>query len=192
MKNKVSFFIFLIEFWIDLSLENTLFLEIGRHTFASEKLYLQLCALHGLFFNVFAQQTDKAAFRKLWDFVKVIPMVHLCGNVCFYPSDFIIKNCGIMIRTIGNPDTSMYRNGLMKFLDENLAERVKELYMEASVWMVRMESNLGNRLQPKDSVKSRIGLIKYVNLSQFFFAFIVILYLVIDDSSVVHVFQSIN
>jgi hypothetical protein len=115
-----------------------------------------------MYYNIFAQQTDKIAFRKLWDFGKNIPIVSLYGNIYMYPSDFILKYCGIMIRSIGNTDTTSHKTGMMNFLAQNLAEKTKELYVQASVWMVRMESNLGNRLQPRDIIISRIGLLREV------------------------------
>ena len=126
-----------------------------------------MCTLHGLFYNMFGQPTDKLAFRRFWDYGKLIPIVNLCGNVSFFPLDFLTKHCGIMLRAVGNPETASSRISMLQHLDNNIAERVKELYLQGSVWMVRMESNLQNRLPPREIVKSRIGLIREASILKF-------------------------
>ena len=83
------------------------------------KHFIGLCALYGFYFTLFRKPNDKKFFKAVWELHKIIPMIHLCGNVVWFPTDFLTKKVPFMVKnTIGVPDIRKFQISFITELDK--------------------------------------------------------------------------
>ena len=84
------------------------------------KHFIGLCSLYAFYFTLFRKVTDKKFFKAVWELHKVIPMIHLCGNVVWFPTEFLTKKVPYMVKnTIGNPDIRKFQLSYTADLDKS-------------------------------------------------------------------------
>eukprot|EP01104_Vermistella_antarctica_P012640 TRINITY_DN3700_c0_g2_i4.p1 TRINITY_DN3700_c0_g2~~TRINITY_DN3700_c0_g2_i4.p1 ORF type:complete len:921 (-),score=299.85 TRINITY_DN3700_c0_g2_i4:108-2870(-) len=126
------------------------------------KNYVSLCALYAFYFRLFPEQrADSKFFRQLWDQYRRRPVVHLCGNVVWYPTDFFKRLVPEVVVTLGKQisDVDNVKIAHLKEMDVSFASQVRALHLKASVWMVRIESNLSNKADIRQVLNMRITLL---------------------------------
>eukprot|EP01119_Soliformovum_irregulare_P013331 TRINITY_DN3530_c0_g1_i1.p1 TRINITY_DN3530_c0_g1~~TRINITY_DN3530_c0_g1_i1.p1 ORF type:complete len:1148 (+),score=441.88 TRINITY_DN3530_c0_g1_i1:162-3605(+) len=106
-------------------------------------------------------QSDKKFFKKLWETHKRIPLIHLYGDVCLVPTEFLRSNLGPVMAKAGTgfPDEKPFLREYLKNSMRDFSAKVKSLYVQVSTWMVRMESNLTNRADLDNILNTRIYLL---------------------------------
>jgi len=111
------------------------------------KHFIGLCSLYAFYFTLFRKVTDKKFFKAVWELHKVIPMIHLCGNIIWLPTEFLTKKVPYMVKnTIGNnPDVRKFQLSYTAELDKTFIADVAKYYLQVNTWMVRMETALTNR-----------------------------------------------
>lgn len=57
-----------------------------------------LCGLYVMYMTFFKDHSDKKFFKQIWEVHKKIPVLHLYGDVVWFPTDFIRKSLPIMIK----------------------------------------------------------------------------------------------
>eukprot|EP01087_Luapelamoeba_hula_P010422 TRINITY_DN2761_c0_g1_i4.p1 TRINITY_DN2761_c0_g1~~TRINITY_DN2761_c0_g1_i4.p1 ORF type:complete len:775 (-),score=117.22 TRINITY_DN2761_c0_g1_i4:17-2341(-) len=73
--------------------------------------------------------------------------------------EFFIKRMPHLVKTLGNLQVSKFRTEFLKTFDKAFLQQVQEVWLDASVWMVRMESNLTNRAEVRDILSTRVSLL---------------------------------
>eukprot|EP00005_Dracoamoeba_jomungandri_P006864 CAMPEP_0174266912 /NCGR_PEP_ID=MMETSP0439-20130205/31901_1 /TAXON_ID=0 /ORGANISM="Stereomyxa ramosa, Strain Chinc5" /LENGTH=1083 /DNA_ID=CAMNT_0015354161 /DNA_START=59 /DNA_END=3310 /DNA_ORIENTATION=+ len=122
--------------------------------------YVGLCALIVLHYTIYKDIAgSKAVFKQIFELHQKIPVVHLNGNVIFSPPEFFIRQVPDLVRTLGKLRVSKFRNQYLSNLDKVFVRQVQQIYLQASVWMVRMESNLTNRADIRNILSTRIVLL---------------------------------
>ena len=115
--------------------------------------FIGLCSLYALHFTLFRKMGDKKFFKAVWEMHKIIPMIHLCGNVVWFPNEFLTKKVPYMVKnTIGNPDVSKFQLAFTGDLDRTFLSDVAKYYLQVNTWMVRMETALTNRAKSQRKV----------------------------------------
>lgn len=121
--------------------------------------FIGLCALYTFCFKLFPQ-IDKAFFRDLWEMRRVIPIVHLIGNIVWFPTEFLSRQVPYMVdQAIGQVDVKKYIQQYTTDLDRAFNGTVAKQYVEVSKWSVRMEVDMTNRANTRQILKYRIGLV---------------------------------
>lgn len=113
--------------------------------------YMALCGLYACYFTIFQAATDKKLFHTIWEFHKVFPIVHLVGDVVWTSPDFLAKKIMLLVPTLPKEDTSGYRLEYIKRWQQRFPSEVQQILAETYTWMVRMESNLTNRMESSQS-----------------------------------------
>ncbi|KAL6052161.1 WASH complex subunit 4 [Balamuthia mandrillaris] len=122
--------------------------------------YMGLCALYVLYFSLYRDvEGDKAFFKQLWELHTKVPVIHLAGNALWFAPEFFIKNVPVMVKTLGKIAVSKFRQSYLASLDKSFPAYVQQLYLQTSVWMVRMESNLTNRADTSHILATRLSLL---------------------------------
>mmetsp|Transcript_35230 Transcript_35230/g.48134 ORF Transcript_35230/g.48134 Transcript_35230/m.48134 type:complete len:1177 (-) Transcript_35230:275-3805(-) len=119
--------------------------------------YVMVCALYGLYFNVFQDVSEKKLFKAVWDISNIYPIVHISGNVTWSSTEFLAKRVQYMTKTmIGNKFNAMaHGQAFVRKLDQEFEAKVSSYHNELSVWMTRMESSLGNRADLRQMLDTR-------------------------------------
>eukprot|EP01114_Cavostelium_apophysatum_P015887 TRINITY_DN4419_c1_g1_i1.p1 TRINITY_DN4419_c1_g1~~TRINITY_DN4419_c1_g1_i1.p1 ORF type:complete len:1166 (-),score=413.58 TRINITY_DN4419_c1_g1_i1:31-3102(-) len=104
-----------------------------------------LCGLYTFFIAIFKDPSDKKFFKALFDLHKKVPCVLLYGDVVWFMPEFFRAKVPVAVRLIGNPDSTGFLRAYVKQLDAEFHTNVRAMYLQVSLWMVRMESNLRNR-----------------------------------------------
>jgi len=120
--------------------------------------YIGLCALYAFYFAVFKTTTEKKLFRLIWDLYKQYPLIHLHGDFVWVSTDFLSKKVPL-VQTLPKQDVSAFRREYLRTYAAQFPLTVRNLFMEASVWMVRIESNLANRADIATVIETRIKLL---------------------------------
>lgn len=82
-----------------------------------------MCGLFTFHFILFKKISDKKFFKAIWELHKIIPMVHLVGNIIWLPNEFLKKKVPYMVKnTIGNPDVSKFQLAYLAELDKTFPE----------------------------------------------------------------------
>lgn len=85
------------------------------------KHFIGLCALYAFYFTLFRKPNDKKFFKAMWELHKIIPMIHLCGNVVWFPTDFLTKKVAFMVKnTIGNPSIRKFQQQFVAEMDKTI------------------------------------------------------------------------
>eukprot|EP01094_Clydonella_sp_ATCC50884_P012957 TRINITY_DN2324_c0_g1_i2.p1 TRINITY_DN2324_c0_g1~~TRINITY_DN2324_c0_g1_i2.p1 ORF type:complete len:1145 (+),score=548.34 TRINITY_DN2324_c0_g1_i2:58-3435(+) len=123
--------------------------------------FIGLCALYVFYFILFNQPSDKKFFKQVWDMHKVIPVIHLAGNVVWFSSDFLRKKVPYMVKAaVGQQATvKEFQKNYVKELDKTFERECAAMYKQLTTWMVRMESNLTNRANMRNILNTRISLL---------------------------------
>lgn len=123
--------------------------------------YVKVCALYGLYFNIYQDVADKKLFKEVWDYQSLYPIVHVSGNVTWSPTEFLSRKVQYMTKTIiGNKfNPTAAGQDFTKRMDAEFDSNVVNSYREVSVWMSRMESSLGNRADLRLTLETRVTLL---------------------------------
>jgi WASH complex subunit 7 len=106
--------------------------------------YVSSCALFGLWFNVWRQQTDpaKKLFKLLWEAQKRFPLVPIFGSAYFDASVFLTKVADPIRKATKAPNLLSARTQVLSQLLKELPQRVQLLYLAAVRWITRVESDV--------------------------------------------------
>ncbi len=63
--------------------------------------------------------TDKKFFKSLWEVHKKVPVLHLYGDVVWFPNDFFSKTVPTMVKLIKNPDVPSFQRSYIKQMDKD-------------------------------------------------------------------------
>jgi len=117
------------------------------------KHFIGLCSLYAFHFTIFRKIGDKKFFKAVWELHKVIPVVHLCGDIVWFPTEFLTKRVPYMVKnTIGSPDIHKFQLSYTAELDKTFLADVAKYYLQVTTWMVRMETALTNRAKSQRKV----------------------------------------
>lgn len=93
------------------------------------KHFIGLCSLYAFYFTLFKKDTDRKFFKAVWELHKIIPMVHLYGNIVWFPNEFLTKKVPYMVKTtIGSPDVRKFQLTYTVELDKTFIRFVQVLY----------------------------------------------------------------
>eukprot|EP01088_Endostelium_zonatum_P014541 TRINITY_DN3239_c0_g1_i1.p1 TRINITY_DN3239_c0_g1~~TRINITY_DN3239_c0_g1_i1.p1 ORF type:complete len:1217 (-),score=305.58 TRINITY_DN3239_c0_g1_i1:81-3731(-) len=121
--------------------------SLGRSSeLDARKKYMAVSALYVCWYNVWKDpHYDKGFFKKIWVVYESIPLVHIYGNVVWLPPEFFINRIPSVVKTVGKIAVIKFRNDYLAEFDATFAAQVQQLYLQVSLWTVRIESNLSNR-----------------------------------------------
>jgi len=108
---------------------------------------VELFALYSLYRTLFRTTVkfDSKVFQTLWEMQLKVPIVALDRRASWFPADFLMKYAEPPANISLKPapkDVVKARKEFLNTLDENFQAETQSLYMNLSVWMVRMESEL--------------------------------------------------
>lgn len=84
-----------------------------------KKHFIGLCSLYAFYFTLFKKDGDKKFFKAVWELHKVIPMIHLYGNVVWFPTEFLTNRVPYMVKTtIGDPNIRRHQQTFTAELDK--------------------------------------------------------------------------
>ena len=106
-------------------------------------LYVQSCALLGLWLAIWRQQTDpaKKLFKQLWEAQKRLPLVPVYGTAAFDAAVFLAKVADPLRKATKAPNLLPERAKMLQQLVKELPQRAQLLYLAAVRWITRIESD---------------------------------------------------
>eukprot|EP00753_Platysulcus_tardus_P017866 PLAT6610.1.p1 GENE.PLAT6610.1~~PLAT6610.1.p1 ORF type:complete len:1231 (-),score=773.83 PLAT6610.1:251-3664(-) len=85
---------------------------------------------------------DASLYRQLWAVQKVAPIVNLYHRVVWVPGDFLLAHAPYAVRRLDPKDPTAHRIACVRTSHGSLPGYVRSLFIEVSVWLVRLETRL--------------------------------------------------
>ena len=108
---------------------------------------VDLLSMYALYRSLFRStvKVDMKLFKSLWEIQLKVPMVSLFGRAVWFVADFLVSHAPASDASSLRPapkEVVRTRKDLLAELDEGFQGEVQELYLQLSIWMVRVESEL--------------------------------------------------
>lgn len=114
-----------------------------------------------LFHTLYPDATTQPLTKALWAMHANLPLLHLYGSVVWFPCDWLAERLPEKaVRYGGRPtDVKAARGAYLKSLASDLPAVVHALYLQVSVWAVRLETNLAKTAPLAALIDSRTTLL---------------------------------
>jgi len=109
-------------------------------------------------FSLFRDGADRKIFKQIFEMYTQVPLVHLYGNVVWFPADFFVKCMPGLVKSLVKFDRDKAMRNALVEVDGNFEREVHALYLHVATWMIRMESNLSPKNDVKNVLQTRITL----------------------------------
>eukprot|EP01117_Protostelium_nocturnum_P006288 TRINITY_DN2269_c0_g1_i2.p1 TRINITY_DN2269_c0_g1~~TRINITY_DN2269_c0_g1_i2.p1 ORF type:complete len:1054 (+),score=430.50 TRINITY_DN2269_c0_g1_i2:224-3385(+) len=130
-------------------------LTVSEEDSITRNRFLPLTSLYVFYVILFKDLNDKKFLKNVWDTHKKVPLIHLFGDVAWFPTTFLVSTVPAFAKVIGNTDVLAFQKNLAQELAKEFPNRVKFLYIQISSWMVKMESNLNHQGDTESILKNR-------------------------------------
>eukprot|EP00004_Rigifila_ramosa_P020162 TRINITY_DN521_c1_g2_i4.p1 TRINITY_DN521_c1_g2~~TRINITY_DN521_c1_g2_i4.p1 ORF type:complete len:1097 (+),score=319.76 TRINITY_DN521_c1_g2_i4:490-3291(+) len=133
--------------------------KIASPTEIDQRLqFVGAAAMFIFYMQTYRDGGEKKLFIQMFEVHKRAPLVHLYGNVVWFPTDFLSKRIPSFAKQFSANEVLGQQREFVKKLDKSFEQDVQHLYLQVCTWMVRMESNLSSTLDLKDILSTRMAL----------------------------------
>ncbi|KAK2158033.1 hypothetical protein LSH36_178g02040 [Paralvinella palmiformis] len=130
---------------------------IGEPNEIDQRLrYVAVCGLFILYFNIF-RIVDKKITKILWDVHKKIPAIHLCGNILWFPNEFLFNKLPHLSKMYDKRMLTAVAGSRQNWLSlktQMLSRDVQAMHLQVCAWIVKMESHHETSQHIFDDVRS--------------------------------------
>eukprot|EP01130_Rhizamoeba_saxonica_P017000 TRINITY_DN8022_c0_g1_i1.p1 TRINITY_DN8022_c0_g1~~TRINITY_DN8022_c0_g1_i1.p1 ORF type:complete len:1121 (+),score=206.56 TRINITY_DN8022_c0_g1_i1:196-3363(+) len=121
--------------------------------------YLSISVFYTLYCCLFHAE-DKNTLKRLWDFNKKIPLIHLYGDCTWDSCSFFADTIPILVKKYRLPELRDRQKEFLLLTLKNMEGTINQLYGEVSAWIIYIENNA-------EQIEKSVGLLmKGIELAQ--------------------------
>lgn len=99
-------------------------------------------ALYVLHFGIY-RTVDRKLFKSLWDVHKILPAVHLTGNILWFPDNFLLSKLPHMAKALDKKiqnSVVVSRQSFLQLKGQNLTRDSQNYFLQVSAWTSRIDA----------------------------------------------------
>ena len=97
--------------------------RIGSASETDQRLrFLGFAGLFVFHYKIFRPNVDQKYFKLIYQMHKIVPVVHIFGNVYWSPSDFFESQVPKLVQLLGKSDVLQSRQASLKKIQDNLPQ----------------------------------------------------------------------
>lgn len=101
---------------------------------------------------------DAKLYKVMWGIQKTVPVVVLCENVMWIPSDFLVLHAHFEVKKLDPPSAEPHRRQYLAAFDGALRSRTDALVAQCKAWMILAEGRLQASLRNETNTNSLLDL----------------------------------